>query len=60
MFHMFSLGSFSIYGVKSMSGHDRSKIVPLPAQLFKPKCGFNNQVIRVSFLDDHLSKIIQT
>ena len=28
MFHIFSLVCFLIYGVKSRSGHDRSKIVP--------------------------------
>ena len=31
MFHIFSLVCFLIYGVKSRSGHDRSKIVPLSA-----------------------------
>ena len=31
MFHIPSLVCFLIYGVKSRSGHDRSKIVPLSA-----------------------------
>ena len=31
MFHIFSLVCFLIYGIKSRSGHDRSKIVPLSA-----------------------------
>ena len=46
MFHVFSLVCFLIYGVKSRSGHDRSKIAPVSAQLFKPKCGLNNRIIR--------------
>ena len=31
MFHILSFVCFLIYGVKSRSGHDRSKIVPLSA-----------------------------
>ena len=31
MFHILSLVCGAIYGVKSKSGHDRSKIVPLSA-----------------------------
>ena len=50
MFHLFSLVCFLIYGVKSRSGHDRSKIVPLPTYLFKPKCSLNNRVIRTTIL----------
>ena len=42
MFHIFSLVCSLIYGVKSRSGHDRSKMVPLSAELFKLHCGLNN------------------
>ena len=47
MLHIFSLVCFLIYGVKSRFGHDRSKIVPLSAYLFKGKCGLNNRIIRI-------------
>ena len=47
MIHIFSLVCFLIYGVKSGSGHNRSKIVFLPASLFKPKCGLSNRIIRM-------------